>query len=445
MKFPKKSTALIALTLAVLLLIGSVSVPVEAASSSELKAQLDELKKQNQTLEAEQNALQDQIDENASEIQKLIQEKNVIDQEIVLINAQITNINAQIALQRQMIADKQDEMETAQDRFAELSRNYRERIRVMEEEGNLSYWSVLFEANSFRDLLDRLNMIDEIAAADRRRLKELSQAAQEVQTAQEALQSDKAAMEQTGQELEEAQQELAAKQAQSEEILRQLIAKGDEFEALLLESESLQEALMEQIAQTEKDYKQAQYEEWLATYVPPTTQAPTEAPTQPTTGGNTGSGGNTGNTGNGGNSGNTGNGGNSGNSGSSSAWVKPLDSIYVTSPFGMRDHPVLGYERPHNGVDLNAYRGQPIYAARSGRVSITSFQENGAGNYVSINHGDGFSSVYMHMEYYIVSVGQYVNAGQIIGYAGDSGLTTGVHLHFGISYNGKYVNPMSYI
>ncbi len=439
MKFPQKSTALIALTLAVLLLVGSVSVPVEAASSSELKAQLDELKKQNQTLEAEQNALQDQIDDNASEIQQLIQEKNVIDQEIVLINAQITNINAQIALQRQMIADKQDEMETAQDRFAELSRNYRERIRVMEEEGNLSYWSVLFEANSFRDLLDRLNMIDEIAAADRRRLKELSQAAQEVQTAQEALQSDKAAMEQTGQELEEAQQELAAKQAQSEEILRQLIAKGDEFEALLLESESLQEALMEQIAQTEKDYKQAQYEEWLATYVPPTTQAPTEAPTQPTTGGNTG------NTGNGGNSGNTGNGGNSGNTGSSGAWVKPLSSILVTSPFGNRLHPILGYERPHNGVDLNAYRGQPIFAARSGRVTIASFQANGAGNYVSINHGDGFSSIYMHMEYYIVSAGQHVSAGQIIGYAGDSGLSKGVHLHFGISYNGRYINPIGYI
>ncbi len=439
MKFPQKSTALIALTLAVLLLVGSVSVPVEAASSSELKAQLDELKKQNQTLEAEQNALQDQIDDNASEIQQLIQEKNVIDQEIVLINAQITNINAQIALQRQMIADKQDEMETAQDRFAELSRNYRERIRVMEEEGNLSYWSVLFEANSFRDLLDRLNMIDEIAAADRRRLKELSQAAQEVQTAQEALQSDKAAMEQTGQELEEAQQELAAKQAQSEEILRQLIAKGDEFEALLLESESLQEALMEQIAQTEKDYKQAQYEEWLATYVPPTTQAPTEAPTQPTTGGNTG------NTGNGGNSGNTGNGGNSGNTGSSGAWVKPLSSILVTSPFGNRLHPILGYERPHNGVDLNAYRGQPIFAARSGRVTIASFQANGAGNYVSINHGDGFSSIYMHMEYYIVSAGQHVSAGQIIGYAGDSGLSEGVHLHFGISYNGRYINPIGYI
>ena len=78
-------------------------------------------------------------------------------------------------------------------------------------------------------------------------------------------------------------------------------------------------------------------------------------------------------------------------------------------------------------------------------VTAASFQSGGAGNYVSINHGDGFSSIYMHMTRYIVSVGDYVSAGQVIGYVGSTGLSNGNHLHFGISYNGTYVNPMKYI
>jgi len=106
---------------------------------------------------------------------------------------------------------------------------------------------------------------------------------------------------------------------------------------------------------------------------------------------------------------------------------------------------VLGYERMHNGVDMAAPAGTPIYAAKSGKVTTASYQAGGAGNYVSINHGDGFSSIYMHMTRYIVSKGQYVQAGQVIGYVGSTGISTGNHLHFGISYKGEYVNPMRYI
>ena len=99
----------------------------------------------------------------------------------------------------------------------------------------------------------------------------------------------------------------------------------------------------------------------------------------------------------------------------------------------------------HNGVDLACAEGTPIYASRGGVVSVASYQEDGAGNYVQINHGDGYSSIYMHIIYYVVSTGDYVAAGQVIGYVGSTGLSDGNHLHFGISYNGTYVNPMEYI
>ena len=184
---------------------------------------------------------------------------------------------------------------------------------------------------------------------------------------------------------------------------------------LIDESEDLQADLMKEIAQAEKDLKAAEYKEWLATYVPPTTK-PSGGSTAPST-----------------------------QAPSSSGWVKPLKSYSITSAFGMRVHPVLGYERMHEGVDMAAPAGTPIYAAKSGKVTTASYQSGGAGYYVSINHGDGFSSIYMHMTRYIVSAGQYVNAGQVIGYVGSTGISTGNHLHFGIAYKGTYVNPMKYI
>ena len=98
----------------------------------------------------------------------------------------------------------------------------------------------------------------------------------------------------------------------------------------------------------------------------------------------------------------------------------------------------------HNGVDLACAQGTPIYAARSGQVTVAKYGTD-AGYYVSINHGDGFASVYMHMTHYVVGVGQYVSQGQLIGYVGSTGASTGPHLHFGISKNGEYVNPMNYI
>ena len=139
-----------------------------------------------------------------------------------------------------------------------------------------------------------------------------------------------------------------------------------------------------------------------------------------------------------------GGGGGGGGQVSSSGWLTPVPYYTLTSPFGMRLHPVYGYYRMHNGVDLACAQGTPIYASRSGKVTLATYGKD-AGYYVSLNHGDGFASVYMHMTHYIVSAGQYVEQGQVIGYVGSTGASTGPHLHFGISYNGTYVNPMNYI
>ncbi len=125
-------------------------------------------------------------------------------------------------------------------------------------------------------------------------------------------------------------------------------------------------------------------------------------------------------------------------------WLKPTNYTRVSSKFGYRTHPKYGDWRLHKGVDLAAGRGTPIYASRSGQVTAATWDDS-LGNFVKIDHGDGYSSIYAHMTHYVVKKGDYVKAGQVIGYVGSTGVSTGYHLHFGILYRGEYVDPLKYI
>jgi murein DD-endopeptidase MepM/ murein hydrolase activator NlpD len=111
----------------------------------------------------------------------------------------------------------------------------------------------------------------------------------------------------------------------------------------------------------------------------------------------------------------------------------------------MRFHPIHKVWKMHHGVDLYSFLGDTVVATRGGVVTTASYQAGGAGYYVTVNHGDGFSSTYMHLTHYVVSKGDYVTAGQTLGYVGSTGASTGPHLHFGIFYNGSSVNPADYV
>lgn len=399
------------------LIAGFIPTRVRAASSSELLAQLEALQDDKAAIDAKIAELQGQINANNGEMMAMVAQKDLIDQEISLLYEQINIMNTQIAAYNLLIADKQEQLDVAEADFAYLTEKNKERIQTMEEEGTMSYWSVLFQSNSFSDLLDRVNMVQEIAASDKRRLKQLDEAAKKVSQAKTSLAEQKTAIEATKAELEVTQLELDGKRAEADALLAQLVAKGLEYEAYMDESEALQAQLMIDIANKEDEYEEAKYQEWLATSVPPTTAPP--APSY--------------------------SGGGGGGYSSSSGWGMPIYGAVFTSAFGSRWHPVYGGYRFHYGVDLAAPTGTPIYASRSGVVDTASYQAGGAGNYVQINHGDGYRSIYMHMDYYIVGYGQYVSQGQVIGYCGSTGGSTGPHLHFGISYNGEYVNPANYI
>lgn len=188
------------------LILSLLPTKASAASSSEIRKQINALKEEKEEIQKQIEEVQAQYEENENEIADIIAKKNVIEQEIQLLSTQITNINEQISAYNILIADKQDELDDAMDVYLEMSKDNRVRIRTMEEEGELSYWEVLFKANSFSDLLDRLNMVEEIAAADNRHLQELSDAADAVAMAQTELEAEKADMEEAKQELDDAQE-----------------------------------------------------------------------------------------------------------------------------------------------------------------------------------------------------------------------------------------------
>ncbi len=399
----------LAMVLTVSVFSGAAPLRAEAASSSAIKSEIDELKAERNELKQQMTSLNQQMNANLDEIQKMVAEKNVIDQEIGLLTQEIQLINDQIQAYGLLIADKQDELDAAQAALDALSQQNKERIRAMEEDGTLSYWSVLFRANDFADLLDRLNMVQEIAAADRRRLDEMRVAKQAVEQAQAELTAEKAAMEQTRLELEESQTLLAQKRVEADTKLAELNARQEEYLALLEEAEEADNALMQELAQKNKEYDAAKAAENAAAL--PSTGSSTKPPTSVTNG---------------------------------IVWTMPCSYVRFSSPYGWRIHPVYGYPKFHTGVDLAGPQGTPIVATRSGTV-IAAQHNSTSGYYVSVNHGDGFSSSYLHLTHFIVKEGQKVSAGQVLGYMGSTGVSTGPHLHFGISYNGVTQNPADYL
>lgn len=408
------------------LLMSILPSRVSAASSSEIRKQINQLKKEKAELKEKIDDVKDQYKENENEIADIIARKNVIDQEIQLLSEQITNMNDQLSAYNLLIADKQDELDNAEGLYDQLNEENKVRVRTMEEEGELSYWEVLFKANSFSDLLDRLNMVEEITASDNRRLKQLSDAADAVEVAQTDLQAEKAEMEETKKELDAAQEEMTAKRKEADDLLQELLSKADDLEALEAEFQAMDEEFLKEIAAKEVEYsaaKQAEWEAYMATYVPPTTAAAGSSMDKPS--GGTTSGG-TGGTAVGG------------------GWVRPCSYTSITSPFGNRVSPTTGASTYHQGVDLDTGTGWPVVAAKAGRVVVAGYGR-AAGNYVKIDHGDGVSSIYMHLNSYCVSAGQMVSAGQNIGTTGATGVATGDHLHFGIAVNGVYVNPCNYV
>lgn len=426
---------IIAGLLVVSLLFGLV-ISVFGASSSTIKQQIEDLKKKESAVKEKRSELQSEIKQSEGKELDLVQQKSQIDQQITLVQEEIDIKNDEIRQYNLLIAEKQNELDDAIADKNELDSKYQQRVRAMEENGKISYWSTLFKASSFADMLDRVDMINEIADADVRMLKNLQDAATAIEESREELAAEKLELEQAKTDLSAKEEELGGMREESDKLLNELIKDIDTLRSAEEKYEAMESELSDQMAAKEKELTAAIKKEQEAAAA-----AAAAAAAQHNNSGNSGSGNSgSGNSG----SGNSGSGNSGGGSSSSASFIRPVSGGYISSAYGYRYHPISGSYSFHNGVDIAVAAGTPIKAAASGTVTVNSFSY-AWGNYVTINHGNGFSTLYAHMTNYIVSYKQYVTQGQVIGYVGSTGYSTGPHLHFTMYYNGSTVNPMNYI
>ena len=367
--------------MALLMLLPMLTMIIGGAGAV-TQSEIDALKQQQAQSQALQQQLKEQMEDVEAQQSEAVDKRDLLLAQLEAINDELDAIQAQIDWYDQEIAVKEEERKEAEAKEAAQYELFCQRVRAMEEEGTVSYWSILFNATSFSDMLDRLADIDAVMDYDNQVMDELIAIREELERLQAELEAARA-------EEEVAQAQKVVDELNSD--LAELNRKLDEQDASIA------------AVQAEIERKQAEYEaqrQQNGTVIV-----------------------------------------------SESGYAWPLPGHYrLTSLFGYRIHPVSGKPHSHSGIDIAASTGTPIQAARSGQV-ITSVYGTGAywsyGNYVVIDHGDGETSLYAHMSSRAVSEGEMVTQGQIIGYVGATGNTTGPHLHLEIRENGQRVDPES--
>jgi murein DD-endopeptidase MepM/ murein hydrolase activator NlpD len=313
---------------------------------------------------------------------------------------------------------------------------------------DVSSMSVMLDAESSQDFVRKYGLVSTAMRTQTQVLDELTELAARNKNAQARQQAVREKVDElkaaADQKLAEAQQ-AQAEAASAKQALDQLVAEQQERQAAIAGRKAEVEAqaaaadaergkLAGELAQIVEQQRQQREAE--------------EAARRAAQNNNNGGGGGGGGTGTGG-----GGGGTSPQPGGARPGAKfgnptAHNPIYVTSEYGMRMHPVLGYMRMHAGIDLRDRCGEPVYAGRDGTVQWARFR-SGYGNQVMVDHGwvDGSSlmSSYNHMSSFVVGAGARVSAGQLLGYAGNTGTSAACHLHFEVYVNGSTTNPRPYL
>lgn len=404
----------LSLTLALVLVLSvgvfGGTVSQAAPTLSEIQALKDEAAE----LTAEKDALSEKIDDTENEQFVILAKKKVLDEKIELTKAEIKNISEQIELYGKLIEEKEAEVQKAQEREDQQLALYKERVRRMEEYGSISYLAVLFDAASFSDLLARLDFIFEVMNYDEKLYHNYIESKEETQAAKVVLEETQAELEATKADLEDTKAEFDGQRKEADEYIAELESTLEGYMALYAEADAAEAEKWAEVDRLLAEY-QAEQDRLTAANGGGSNDddeeedEPTDAP--------------------------VGNG----------IFIWPVPASYwVTSEFGWRTHPVYGDQRHHNGIDIGADYYSNILAADGGTV-LCAYYDWSYGNFVMIDHGNGFVTLYAHMEELYVSEGEYVSQGEVVGLCGSTGTSTGPHLHFEVRYDGTFVDPLDYL
>lgn len=440
-------TRCFALLLACALALGCLP-HAQAASRSAIES----LQSQQASLSVQKAELQKKLDGIRSSQGQALSKKNLVEQQLNVLNQQIQVSENLLAQYARQITEKEAELEQAKAKEAGYQAEFEQRVRAMEERGNVSYWSVLFQASDFSDLLDWINMIGELMDYDNQILDQLAEARQAVTQAKADLEQSRQGQQETLAQQQSQQAQLQAQQAEVDRLIQEITAQSDVYARQIEQLEDSQDAVAQQIAQAEATYQKqlaaekaaaeqaaqkAAAEKAAAEKAAAAAKAAAEKAAQQKQQTSSSSGG--GSTSSGSQSSQT--------TASASGFLWPIASSHrVTSPFGWRTHPITGRQHLHGGIDIAAPNGTPILAAKAG-VVVISLYGSSYGNYVVLSHPDGTRTLYAHMSQRSVSAGDTVSQGQTVGLVGSTGSSTGNHLHFETwtgSSSSSRVNPMQF-
>jgi murein DD-endopeptidase MepM/ murein hydrolase activator NlpD len=347
------------------------------------RAEAKTLDGQIETLDARLTSIDDKIAALGSKI-AVLQEKLSITEEKLAV------VREQLRLKKLELAEAERELELQESAFEQ-------RVVLSYKTREIDYLDIVLESSSFDDLVTRLHFVRTLVGSDNDLVGELEATRARVELEKSEIADKEQEVSDLAHELQQQNDQLLALQAvQQEQRDEAQAARADKRGAL-----AAVESDLEELESQEKDLL-----------------AQSQALAGVISGGSS-SGGGTG------------------------QLIWPCSGT-VVSDFGWRIHPILGIELFHTGIDIAAPYGTPIKATADGKVTMAAWY-GGYGNCTIIDHGDGLSTLSAHQSSMLVATGQRVSQGQVIGYVGSTGLSTGPHLHFETRVNGEPVDPMRYL
>ena len=381
--------SIIALTIVIALIIGMLTSIVfslktyGASDVSNMQNKLDDLMEKRERLEKELESIKDKKE-------AALEQKALIDQQIMDLNTEAELLNDIVDTLSSELEESEEALEEAESVLDENTELAKSRIRAMYELGSTSYLNIILGSKSLHDFITRVELVKQMTAYDQQVIDALKETKTTIEEETKAIKEKKDAQQKALDSLESNVASLKKKQSQSSSLI-------ETFNAKTAENIKAIEAAERAEAELQAEIRQALANSSNENFV-----------------------------------------------GGQFLW--PIPGYYtITSPFGYRTHPTTGVYKLHTGVDIAGSKisGKPILAANSGTV-IKAGYNRGYGNYVVIDHGGGYSTLYGHASSLAVSAGQSVTRGDTIAYVGTTGYSTGYHLHFEIIENGEYKDPLSY-
>lgn len=388
---------------------------------SESEQKVKELESQQADQSKIVSALNIQLQKLNQERENITAQKDLITDDIDATEAKISSLNAEIAKLDAEIAAKDQEIKETVELFCD-------RMRANYMAGETSVLEIFTSSSDMSSFLNRLEMFKRVTESDQDLVNKLNKEIASIEKMQEELETKKAALQKEKTELEAKRSDLQSTEdtlTANQNVIKQ---KTEEVEAKLSALNAQTKEL--KVSIDEYNSEMSRLDEEIKAAIKKSNQSS-------------------------GSSSNSSSGSNAGSmdsnvSNSGWAWPLPYSGVYLSSYYGYRYHPIDGDWRYHSGIDISmsgAY-GKNIIATRAGTVILSSLESEsgtGYGNYIIIDHGDGYTSLYGHCSELLVSEGQTVSRGQIIAKVGSTGWSTGPHLHFEVRYNGSTVDPLDYV